>query len=62
MTHTNKMICPECGVEMNHHAIKVDYTAETDVNKFDPTFGGVLQEAHTCPQCGRTELRDLKQK
>ena len=25
MPKANKMICPDCGVEMNHHADKVDY-------------------------------------
>jgi predicted RNA-binding Zn-ribbon protein involved in translation (DUF1610 family) len=54
----NKMICPDCGAEMNHHAMKIDYsTGFDDPNAIDPVFGGVLQEAHTCPECGRTELR-----
>ena len=51
-----KMICPACGAEMNHHAMKIDYTADDSTN-VDPDFGGVLKEAHTCPQCGKTELR-----
>ena len=51
-----KMICPNCGAEMNHHAMKVDYSDEDSAN-VDPAFGGVLKEAHTCPHCGRTELR-----
>lgn len=53
---TSKMICPDCGVEMNHHATKVDYSVD-DPSLVDPVFGGVLQEAHCCPECGRTELR-----
>jgi ribosomal protein S27AE len=58
MAQTNKMICPKCGVEMNHHAMKVDYGASLDnPTAIDPLFGGVLQEAHTCPECGTTELR-----
>ena len=40
------MIC-ECGAEMNHHAMKIDYSIED----------GVMQEVHTCPVCGRSELR-----
>jgi ribosomal protein S27AE len=53
-----KMICPDCGVEMNHHADKIDYTAALeDDAAIDPAFGGVVEEAHTCPSCGRTRLR-----
>lgn len=51
-----KMICPECGAEMNQHAIKIDYGFD-DPNLIDPVFGGALQEVHTCPECGRTEMR-----
>ena len=40
------MIC-ECGAEMNHHAMKIDYSVED----------GALQEVHTCPECGRSALR-----
>jgi predicted RNA-binding Zn-ribbon protein involved in translation (DUF1610 family) len=54
----NKMICPDCGVEMNHHAEKIDYMAMlTEPDKVDPDLGGVLEEAHTCPGCGKTEMR-----
>lgn len=53
-----KMICPDCKVEMNHHADKIDYSAEPEEGyEVDPVFGGVLEEAHTCPVCGRTHLR-----
>lgn len=48
-----KMKCPRCGVDMNFHAEKVSYEA----GPIDPDFGGVLEEAHSCPQCGRTEVR-----
>ena len=58
MSQTKKMLCPDCSVEMNHHADKIDYTAAVeDPNLVDPVFGGVLEEAHTCPECGKTELR-----
>ena len=50
-----KMICPDCGVEMNLHAEKIDYSSETA--QIDPIFGGVVEEAHTCPHCGKTLLR-----
>jgi ribosomal protein S27AE len=51
-----KLICPDCGVEMNHHAMKVDYSVDDPI-LIDPAFGGVVEEAHTCPQCGRVALR-----
>lgn len=56
--HREKMICPDCGVEMNHHADKIDYSAEPrEGDEIDPAFGGIIEEAHTCPLCGRTHLR-----
>lgn len=58
MTETNKMLCPDCGVEMNHHATKIDYMAAFDDEAaVDSDLGGVLEEAHTCPLCGQTQLR-----
>jgi ribosomal protein S27AE len=51
-----KMICPDCGVEMNYHAEKIDYTS-ADPKHFDPDFGGVVEEAHSCPVCGMTDTR-----
>ncbi|HET6892407.1 MAG TPA: hypothetical protein VFH31_14995 [Pyrinomonadaceae bacterium] len=56
MAQTDKLICPECGAEMNHHATKVEYGTD-DNGPIDSVFGGVLKEAYTCPQCGRVELR-----
>lgn len=56
MSQANKLICPDCGTEMNHHAVKIDYGID-DPSILDPVFGGVLKEAHTCGQCGRTELK-----
>lgn len=49
------MICPECGAVMNHHANKIDYSVEEPGD--DSIFGGALQEVHTCPNCGRIEMR-----
>ncbi|HKQ54033.1 MAG TPA: hypothetical protein VJT74_16775 [Pyrinomonadaceae bacterium] len=51
----NKMKCEECGAEMNYHAEKIDYAAGPD--EIDEDFGGVLEEVHTCPACGKTEMR-----
>lgn len=52
----SKMACPNCGAEMNHHAMKIDYGMDEQAG-IDSTFGGVLKEVHTCPKCGDTELR-----
>jgi C4-type Zn-finger protein len=56
MPQANKMICPECAAEMNLHAVKLDYSIDEPA-MVDPVFGGVLNEAHTCPECGCTEVR-----
>ena len=58
MAAPHKLRCSECGVEMNHHADKVDYTAALDdPGAADPALGGILEEVHTCPGCGQTEMR-----
>jgi predicted RNA-binding Zn-ribbon protein involved in translation (DUF1610 family) len=58
MPDTKKIICPDCGIEMNYHAEKIDYTsALIDPAATDPDLGGVLEEVHTCPRCGKTETR-----
>jgi len=58
MPESNKMICPDCGVEMNHHAEKIDYTATlADPEAIDTDFGGIVEEAHACPGCGKTATR-----
>ena len=51
-----KVTCPDCGAEMNQQAVKIDY-GDDDPRHFDVVFGGVLKEVHTCPECGRTEMR-----
>ena len=59
MAKKEKMLCPECGVELNHHADKVDFTAGlAKPEAVDPDFGGIVQEAHTCAECGTTMLRE----
>lgn len=55
---SKKMMCPDCGVEMNHHALKIDYTAgRTNESAVDTDLDGVLQEVHSCPECGKTHMR-----
>ena len=51
-----KLICPDCGAEMNHHAMKIDYGVD-DPEAVDEAFDGAVKEAHTRPECGRAELR-----
>jgi predicted RNA-binding Zn-ribbon protein involved in translation (DUF1610 family) len=58
MSKNKKMKCPGCGADMNHHAEKIDYTASlSEPDAIDPQFGGVLEEVHTCPECGDVEVR-----
>ena len=48
-----KMICPRCGVEMNHHCDKLVYATDPrDTGAVDPTLGGLIEEFHACPKCG----------
>jgi ribosomal protein S27AE len=52
------MQCPACGSTMNHHSVKVNYAAGTDWRQqSEAEPGGILEEIHTCPRCGRTESR-----
>ena len=55
----NKLICPKCGAEMNHHAMKIDYSVD-DSALIDPAFEGVVEEVHTCPNCGHISLRQAQ--
>ncbi len=53
-----KMICPECGDEMNHHADKIVYPTNPDeIQQNHAVLGGVLEETHACPGCGAVESR-----
>jgi hypothetical protein len=43
---------------MNRHAEKVDYSSGlADPEAADQDFGGVVEEFHTCPECGQTLSR-----
>jgi len=56
--HKNKMICPKCDDEMNHHADKLVYpTSPEDAKKMNATLGGVIEEIHCCPRCGAVASR-----
>ena len=55
---TSKMICPQCGVEMNQHAEKlVDPRNTQEAARVDPALGGLIDEMHSCPKCGEVQTR-----
>jgi len=53
-TDARAMTCSACGMPMNQHAQKVDFTSGATA---DPVFFGTAQEVHQCPRCGNVELR-----
>jgi len=57
---TTKMICPNCGHEMNFHAEKVNQSARAGLESDSAEFGGVVEEIHTCPACGAIATRIAK--
>ena len=59
MKEDDKVICPVCKVVMNFHATKVDYNVSQSTCETVETYGGILQEFHSCPRCGLTAEREL---
>jgi ribosomal protein S27AE len=58
ITNPGKMICPNCGVEMNHHCDKLVYATDSpQTARVDERLGGFLEEFHTCPKCGGVASR-----
>ena len=57
MPNADKMTCADCGIEMNHHADKLDHGAAPGEASDAAGEAGVVIEAHTCPGCGRTATR-----
>lgn len=58
MANERTMTCPDCGVEMNRHAEKISYAEGLATPEAaDPRTGGVLEEFHTCPVCGKAHAR-----
>jgi hypothetical protein len=51
-----KMICTKCGGEMNHHADKLVYPANSS-DRTNTDLGGVVEETHGCPGCGAVASR-----
>jgi len=44
---TDKMICPTCRVEMNHHCDKLVYATDPqNAGQTDPNLGGFIEEFH----------------
>jgi len=58
MAQTKRMICAYCGAEMNQHAEKLiePRTAE-EARKVDPELGVLIEEFHSCPNCGKGAQR-----
>jgi NAD(P)H-dependent FMN reductase len=50
----NPMMCSACGMPMNQHAEKVDFSSATSA---DPVFYATLKEVHHCAACGNVQLR-----
>jgi ribosomal protein L32 len=43
---------------MNHHADKLVHpTSPDDASRVDPELGGIVEEHHVCPKCGRSAAR-----
>ena len=57
MPEPDKMKCPDCGAEMNHHADKLVYDAAPG-DAYEADEDGVILEAHTCPGCGSSATRE----
>ena len=54
----NKMRCPGCGAEMNHHGDKLVYAADADGHRnIDLGLGESVEEFHSCPKCGAAASR-----
>lgn len=54
----NPMTCPTCGATMNRHAEKlVEPRDAQEAETMDPRLGGIIEEIHTCPECGREASR-----
>ncbi len=53
-----RMKCPGCGDEMNPHAEKlVAPCTPSEAAAVDWALGGLVEEIHQCPSCGRVGSR-----
>jgi predicted RNA-binding Zn-ribbon protein involved in translation (DUF1610 family) len=57
-TRIVRMRCDGCGVQMNPHAEKpaAPVTA-AEAARADWALGGLVEEIHHCPACGRVQSR-----
>jgi ssDNA-binding Zn-finger/Zn-ribbon topoisomerase 1 len=54
------VMCSDCGVLLNQQAKRVDETARmAALEAPEANIGGANEEAHACPECGKTVLRKL---
>jgi predicted RNA-binding Zn-ribbon protein involved in translation (DUF1610 family) len=53
-----KMKCPRCGAEMNHHADKL-LASDPEFSSRD-TLGSRVMELHSCPACGSSASRCVR--
>lgn len=56
MPTREKMKCPRCGADMNHHADKV-LPSESAETALDDAFVANVVEFHACPACGAAASR-----
>ena len=52
-----KMKCPRCGAEMNHHADKL--LASDSEFSSQTVLGSAVIELHSCPACGFSASRNV---
>lgn len=53
---SSPMMCVVCGMPMNQHAEKVDFSKPSG-DSADPVFYGTLQEVCQCAGCGAVQIR-----
>jgi len=51
------MFCKESHAVATNPQNKKGKPRADDASAFDSAFGGVIEEFHTCPQCGETASR-----
>jgi ribosomal protein S27AE len=54
MQRREKMVCPDCGVEMNLHAEKIDRSGAAESAPPVSSDEDAIIEFLTCPRCGLT--------
>jgi predicted RNA-binding Zn-ribbon protein involved in translation (DUF1610 family) len=53
---TEKKTCPDCNVDMNRHAEKLDVFAAIGVPEaWNEDLGGSIEELFCCPDCGKID-------